>query len=87
MYFCASELGRWRNFRISVGRPVEFEAIGVVAQPINGGPEHALLLTPDGVSSDPIVMSTPEPGSWAVMALAMAAFAAHRARGVGNARR
>ncbi|MGP0067099.1 MAG: hypothetical protein ACLQGP_26335 [Isosphaeraceae bacterium] len=45
-----------------------------------GFSQDTLLLTPDGVSSDPIVASTPEPGSWAVMALAMAAFAAHRIR-------
>jgi hypothetical protein len=38
-----------------------------------------LLLTPAGVSPDPI--NTPEPGSLAVMALAMAAFAVPRARG------
>jgi MYXO-CTERM domain-containing protein len=36
--------------------------------------EDLLLLTPIGISS------VPEPGSWAVMALAMAAFAAHRVR-------
>ncbi len=45
-----------------------------------GFSQVTLLLTPDGVSSDPIILSTPEPGSWAVMALAMAAFAAHRIR-------
>jgi hypothetical protein len=43
--------------------------------------EDTLLLTPSGVTSDPIILSTPEPGSWAVMAIAVAAFAAHRARG------
>ena len=37
-----------------------------------------LLLSPAGVSSDPI--NTPEPGSLAVMALAFAAFAIQRAR-------
>jgi hypothetical protein len=44
------------------------------------GPDHTVLLTPDGVSSDPIPLATPEPGSLAVMTLAMAAFAVHRAR-------
>ena len=39
-----------------------------------------LLLTPAGVSSDPIAMNAPEPGSLAVMAMALVAFAAHRAR-------
>jgi len=42
--------------------------------------EHTLLLTPAGVSSVPVPMSAPEPGSWAVMALAMAGFVAHRVR-------
>jgi hypothetical protein len=42
--------------------------------------EDTLLLTPDGVSSDPIPLATPEPGSLAVMALAMAAFVARRVR-------
>jgi hypothetical protein len=46
----------------------------------SGWTQDTLLLTPDGVSSDPIILSAPEPGSWAVMALAVAAFAAHRAR-------
>jgi MYXO-CTERM domain-containing protein len=36
--------------------------------------EDLLLLTPIGISS------VPEPGSWAVMAMALAAFAAHRLR-------
>jgi hypothetical protein len=39
-----------------------------------------LQLTADGVSSDPIALATPEPGSLAVMALAMAVFAVHRIR-------
>ena len=42
--------------------------------------DDLLLLTPAGVSSDPIIMNAPEPGSWAVMAMALAACAAHRAR-------
>jgi hypothetical protein len=46
--------------------------------------EDLLLLTPAGVSTGPIA-SAPEPGSLAVMALAMAAFAAHRARKRGEA--
>jgi hypothetical protein len=40
--------------------------------------DDLLLLTPAGVSTDPI--NTPEPGSTAVVAMAMAAFAVHRAR-------
>jgi hypothetical protein len=42
--------------------------------------DHTVLLTPDGVSSDPLPLATPEPGSLAVMALAMAALAAQRVR-------
>src|SRR5262249_26233510 len=42
--------------------------------------DHTVLLTPDGVSSDPIPLATPEPSSLAVMALAVAAFALHRAQ-------
>ena len=47
----------------------------VEASPVAGGPEQALLLTPAGVSSDPLAVPAPEPGSFAVMALAIAAFA------------
>ncbi len=36
--------------------------------------DDLLLLTPIGISS------VPEPGTWAVMAMALAAFAAHRVR-------
>jgi MYXO-CTERM domain-containing protein len=46
----------------------------------SGWTQDTLLLTPDGVSSDPIILSAPEPSSWAVMVLAVAAFAAHRMR-------
>jgi len=41
---------------------------------------NLLLLTPSGVTSDPLPMAAPEPGAWVVMALAMAGFAAHRIR-------
>ncbi len=51
-----------------------------VTQGNNPHIQDTLLLTPDGVSSDPIILSAPEPGSWAVMALAVAAFAMHRTR-------
>ncbi len=46
-----------------------------------GGPDHTLLLTPDGVSPNPLTVA-PEPAAWAVMALAAAAFALgqHRER-------
>jgi hypothetical protein len=63
--------------------PLAIDDLGRIlleADPVSDGPEQTLLLTPDGVSSDPIILSAPEPGSWAVMALAVAAFAAHRAR-------
>ncbi len=44
-------------------------------QPIaTGGPDHTLLLTPDGTSPNPLTVA-PEPASSAVMALAAAAFA------------
>lgn len=46
--------------------------------------EGVLLLTPAGVSSDPIVMNAPEPGSLAVMVLAAAGLAAVR---IGGRRR
>jgi hypothetical protein len=49
-------------------------------QTSNGFLTDNLLLTPPGVSSDPIAMNAPEPGSLAVMALAAAAYAAYRAR-------
>jgi len=45
----------------------------------SGGSDHALLLTPDGVSPDPLTVA-PEPGGWAVMALAAAAFALQQHR-------
>lgn len=45
-----------------------------------GGPEStvAVLLTPTGLSPDSLMTVSPEPGSWAVMALAMAALAVRR---------
>lgn len=49
-------------------------------QTASGGADVDLLLTPPGVSSAPIAMNAPEPGSLAVMALAMAALAARRVR-------
>ena len=42
--------------------------------------EELLLLTPAGVSSDPIALNAPEPASWAVMAMFIGALAAHHAR-------
>jgi hypothetical protein len=48
------------------------------ASPVAGGPEQTLLLTPAGVSSDPLAVPAPEPGSFAVMAMAMAALAMKR---------
>jgi hypothetical protein len=48
--------------------------------PTNLESDDLLLLTPAGVLSDPIIMNAPEPGSWAVMAMALAACAAHRGR-------
>jgi hypothetical protein len=58
--------------------PVAIDDLGrilVEASPVAGGPEQALLLTPAGVSSDPLAVPAPEPGSFAVMMLAMATFA------------
>jgi hypothetical protein len=58
--------------------PVAIDDLGrilVEAEPVVGGPVQALLLTPAGVSSDPLAVPAPEPGSLAVMAMAMAAFA------------
>ncbi len=42
--------------------------------------EDLVLLTPSGVSSNPLPAAAPEPGAWMVMALAMAGLAAHRVR-------
>jgi hypothetical protein len=39
------------------------------------GAEETLLLTPDGVSAEPLAVPAPEPSSLAVMVIAMAAFA------------
>lgn len=39
-----------------------------------------LLLTPDGVSSEPLPVPAPEPGTWAVAFVAIAAIATHRRR-------
>ncbi len=43
-----------------------------------GYTEQTFLLTPAGVTSEPLAAPVPEPGSAAVMALVMAAFAVHR---------
>jgi len=44
-------------------------------QPVaTGGPDHTLLLTPGGVSPDPLTVA-PEPASWVVMALTATSFA------------
>jgi hypothetical protein len=40
----------------------------------------SLLLTPDGLSSDPLEIPAPEPGTLAVALLAIAGFVAHRFR-------
>jgi len=50
-----------------------------------GGPEHTLLLTPDGVSPNPLTVA-PEPAAWAVMALAAAAFSLRQNRECRRAR-
>jgi len=42
--------------------------------------DDLVLLTPSGVSSNPLPMTAPEPGAWMVMTLAIAGFAVHRAR-------
>jgi hypothetical protein len=43
------------------------------------GPEHTLLLTPQGVSSDPLEVPAPEPGGLAIAVVAAAALALRRA--------
>jgi len=43
-------------------------------------PQHTLLLTPEGVSSEPLLLPVPEPGTLAVMLLAIAGFVSHRLR-------
>jgi hypothetical protein len=42
--------------------------------------DDLLLLTPAGVSSNPLPAAAPEPGAWLVMAFAMAGLAVHRIR-------
>jgi hypothetical protein len=54
---------------------------GATVQARFGSAEQTLLLTPDGVSADPLSVPAPEPGSIAVLALAALAFAAHHNRG------
>jgi hypothetical protein len=49
-------------------------------QPVaTGGPDHTLLLSPDGSPPTPFAI-TPEPSGWAVMALAAVAFAVRQHR-------
>ena len=55
------------------GRILLWAALGTTS-------EDTVLLTPSGLHPDPIPLATPEPASWAVMALAMVAFVAHRVR-------
>ena len=43
------------------------------------GPEHTLLLTPQGVSSDPLEVPAPEPGGLALAVVTVAALAVRRA--------
>ncbi len=45
-----------------------------------GGWQTNLLLTPNGLSASPLEVPAPEPGTLAVMLLAIAGFAAHRVR-------
>jgi hypothetical protein len=42
--------------------------------------EDLLLLTPAGVSSNPLPAAAPEPSSWVVMTIGVAGFAAHGLR-------
>jgi hypothetical protein len=72
--------------------PLTIDDLGrilVQAWPLQFGDSTAqtLLLTPAGVSSDPLEVPAPEPGSFAVMALAIAAFAAHRITAARSASR
>jgi hypothetical protein len=49
-------------------------------QPVaTGGPDHALILTPDGIAPNPLTVA-PEPAAWAVMLLAAAALVVHQSR-------
>ncbi len=49
-------------------------------QPVaTGGPDHTLLLTPDGVSPNPLTVA-PEPPAWAVVSVAAAAVALRQHR-------
>jgi hypothetical protein len=50
-------------------------ALMLEGQPVGaGGPDHTLLLTPDGVSPSSLTVA-PEPGAWTVMSLAAAGLA------------
>jgi hypothetical protein len=54
--------------------------VSAIAQRSSGYPLENLLLTPDGVPATPLEVPAPEPGTLAVMLLAIAGFAAHRVR-------
>jgi hypothetical protein len=65
--------------------PIAIDDLGrilIEADPVpgSGSAEQTLLLTPAGVSFEPLSVPAPEPGSVTVMALAMAAFALYRIR-------
>jgi len=65
--------------------PLEIDDDGRIllgAQPTasNFDPIHTLLLTPEGVSSEPLESAVPEPDTLAVVVMAIAGFAAHRLR-------
>ncbi len=74
------QAGGWNNIM-----PVAIDDQGRILleaapPPTSGsGPEHTLLLTPQGVSSDPLEVPAPEPGGLAIAVAAAAALALRRA--------
>jgi hypothetical protein len=72
-------LAGFSNFRV-LSMDQDGRTLVLANNPTGLESDDLLLLTPAGVQSDPIITSAPEPGSWAVMAMALAACVAHRAR-------
>jgi hypothetical protein len=83
--FSTAESSLW-PFTYNDFRPIALDDDGRILlsagrfPPTNGATETNLLLTPDGLSPLPLEVPAPEPGTLAVMLLAITGFAAHRLR-------
>jgi hypothetical protein len=70
------EAGRWNTLS-----PIAIDDRGrilLTGSPLTG-PDHTLLLTPEGVSSDPLAVPAPEPGALAFAVLTITALTLRRA--------